>query len=129
MNRQYELRVRARDKAGNQGTFPNTLTSTVRLTFDGAKPISGIATPRRLRRRGRQYTASIAERLWTPDVALPPGQAVSLIIQDVGGRHRAVRQFLLGRGGQRRPRGLVSHRHLQSHRLQPGHRASGPGAQ
>ncbi|MEK7743675.1 MAG: hypothetical protein AAB578_04740, partial [Elusimicrobiota bacterium] len=85
--RQYELRVRARDKAGNQGTFPNTLTSVVRLTFDGAKPISGIVTPAAADDAIVNTLASITGTASDPLVNSSSSgvKAVSLIIQDVGG--------------------------------------------
>ncbi|MBI5883380.1 MAG: Ig-like domain repeat protein, partial [Elusimicrobia bacterium] len=43
--RQYMLRVKAKDRADNQGTFPATLTSGVLLTFDGARPDAGVVSP------------------------------------------------------------------------------------
>ena len=43
--RQYMLRIRARDNAGNQGTFPAQFTAGSLATFDGTPPLSGVVLP------------------------------------------------------------------------------------
>ncbi|MBI4386226.1 MAG: hypothetical protein HY551_02475, partial [Elusimicrobia bacterium] len=43
--RQYALRIRARDQAGNQGTFAGVKMSSIAIIFDGTRPNSTILAP------------------------------------------------------------------------------------